>query len=291
MEKISSYIATGLRHVIEAYEKKESLTEIRMRIGKPLIINTVYGEIMPEEYGKQIIVTARDIRETMEYVSSYSLYAYEDDIKNGYITMPGGNRVGVCGKTVCENGLVKTIRNISCINIRAAHEIIGCGREPLKYIMDENGQIMHTLIASAPGCGKTTILRDIVRLVSDGGKTVAVADERSEIAACNLGIPQNDVGIRTDVLDGCPKSSGMMMLIRSMKPDVIAVDEIGGQSDIDALNYVINCGCRIIATAHATSYEELEKKNLASLFNRIIILKCGHRGVIHKVYNSEGVAI
>lgn len=153
-----------------------------------------------------VIVTPEDIKETMALVSNYSLYAYEDEIRQGYITIKGGHRVGIAGKTVLENERVKTIQYISFMNIRLSHQVKGCANQVLPYIINE-GRLCHTLIISPPCCGKTTMLRDIIRQVSESGQSVGVVDERSEIAACYLGIPQNELGIRTDVLDGCPKGA------------------------------------------------------------------------------------
>lgn len=291
VEKVSDYIAVRLRELVKTYENEKNITEIRMRSECPLIINTVKGEEIPMENGRVIMITQKDIKETLEYVSNYSLYAYEENIKNGYITMPGGNRVGVCGHVVFDGTGIKTIRNISFINIRVACQVIGCANKIMPYICRENKKIYHTIIVSAPGCGKTTLLRDVIRQLSVMGVTVGIADERSEIAACSFGIPQNDIGIRTDVLDGCPKALGMMMLIRAMNPDVIAVDEIGGEDDMNAVSYAINCGCSILATAHASDYEELTKKKMLKYFERVIILEGGTHGKIAKIYDGEGKSI
>lgn len=288
MEKVSDYIAVRLRNIVKDYEEEKKVTEIRMRAGCPLIINTTTGEEIPLEDGETVMITQKDIKETLEYVSNYSLYAYEEDIKNGYITMPGGNRVGVGGHVVFDDTGIKTIRNISFLNIRVAGQIIGCAKKIMPYIWKNTGGIYHTVIASSPGCGKTTLLRDVIRQLSDTGMTVGIADERSEIAACSFGIPQNDVGMRTDVLDGCPKALGMMMLIRSMNPNIIAVDEIGGKNDMDALGYAINCGCSILATAHASDYMELEKKQFLKYFDRVIMLEPKTHGRIAKIYDGEG---
>jgi stage III sporulation protein AA len=167
----------------------------------------------------------------------------------------------------------------------------------------EKGNCLHTLIISPPCCGKTTLLRDIIRLISDGGKdraglTVGVVDERSEIGACYMGVPQNDLGIRTDVLDCCPKAKGMLMLIRAMSPRVIAVDEVGSKEDIEAIEYVINCGCKLIATVHGNSLLDVKGKPLLKkliedkLFERYILLSNkGSVGHLEEVYDREGNGI
>ena len=211
-------------------------------------------------------ISREDVEETLQCAVRYSLYAYEEELRQGFLTVQGGHRIGVSGRVVLERGEVKTIQPVTFLNIRISHEVKGCADKILPYLYDNaTGRFRHTLILSPPRCGKTTLLRDIVRQVSDGtaryaGQTVGVVDERSEIAACFQGIPQNDVGERTDVLDCCPKAAGMMMLIRAMAPEVVAVDEIGGERDLEAMRYAMNCGCQILATVHGTSMEDVEKK-------------------------------
>ena len=199
----------------------------------------------------------------MDYIGSFSLYAYEDELRQGFLTVEGGHRSGIAGKTVIEGEKVKGISHISCSNVRVAHEKKGCADRVLPYLW-EDGRFLHTLIVSAPGCGKTTMLRDIIRQISDGeapypGLTGGVVDERSEIAGCYRGGAQNDVGIRTDVLDCCPKAEGMMMLIRSMSPEMVAVDELGDYEDIHAIESVIHCGCKLFATVHGSSIDDMKR--------------------------------
>lgn len=279
------------------------LQEIRMRIGQPLLLLYQNREYFLLETGgigrknKQVhIVTREEMRETMEYISNYSMYAYENEMKQGFLTVQGGHRVGVAGKVVIEQGIVKRISQIGMLNIRLSHEKKGCSKEILPLLMEKD-EFCHTLIISPPGGGKTTLLRDLIRTISSGKEniTVGVVDERSELAACYMGVPQNDIGFRCDVLDGCPKAEGMLMLVRSMAPDVIAVDEIGTMEDIHAILYVMHCGCKILATAHGNSLEEIKaKESFKTLLNaygfeRFVVLENRfHVGMVKGVYRADG---
>lgn len=245
------------------------------------------------------------MRKTVESFSSHSLYAYEEELRQGFFTIQGGHRIGVTGKVVLEQGMIKTMKYLSFLNVRIAHEIRGCADGILPYLYEENGskinrEIFHTLLISPPRCGKTTLLRDLIRQISNGneahhGMTISVVDERSEIGACYHGIPQNDLGIRTDVLDDCPKHLGMMMLIRTMSPQVVAVDEIGSREDLEAMEYVMNCGCKLLATVHGSSLEEIRRKPVLdrmveeAWFDRYVILdRNGTPGHVAVVLDGQG---
>lgn len=248
---------------------------------------------------EQYLVTREDLKETLEYVTGYSLYAYEDEIRQGYISVQGGHRVGVTGKVVLDRGRIMGMKYISCINVRLAHEIQGCADKVMSYIRTEKW-VANTLIISPPRCGKTTLLRDIIRQLSNGwantqGLTIGVVDERSELAGCYQGIPQNDLGMRTDVLDCCPKSEGMQMLVRSMSPDVVAVDELGCEEDFKAVDSVIHCGCKLIATAHGSCLEDVLDQPFfyklmgEKVFERYIILdKNDQAGCLKAVLDENG---
>lgn len=305
--EISKFLSPKIRGVL--YKKNvllNDLIEIRIRVGRPVIFVFSYGELFINNLGgltrdkeKACKSTIDDVEYTLDYISHCSLYAYEDEIRHGFITVKGGHRVGLAGQTIIENGKIKSLKNISFINIRLACQKKGCAMVVLPYIMKDN-MPLNTLIISPPGCGKTTLLRDVVRIISDGnaygqGINVGVVDERSEIAACYMGVPQNDVGIRTDILDSCPKKEGMMILLRSMNPKVIAVDEIGGSDDLEAIMYSIHCGCRIIATIHGESIDDIRERpivrNLVSAraFERYIVLSNSNGyGTIENIFDERG---
>lgn len=294
-EKIKKVLGSTINNILQENEIPFSkLQEIRLRIGKPLII--VSDNI---EWVLHKTIAKEELMEILEYVSNYSLYAFENELKQGFITIEGGHRVGMTGQVLIENGEVKNMKHISSMNIRISHEVLNCADIIFPYIT-QNKQICNTLLISPPRCGKTTLLRDIIRQVSDGnrwvkGCTVGVVDERSELGGCYLGVPQNQLGMRTDILDCCPKSKGMLMLVRSMAPQVIAVDEIGSAEDIHALEYAMHCGCKMLATVHGTSMEEIRKKPIleelvkSHRFERYVVLGNSHHiGEIEGIYDNRG---
>lgn len=207
--------------------------------------------------------------------------------------------MGIAGQAIVDKGEIRNLRYIASVNIRMSHEILGCA-DGLFPAITCHRRLLHTLLVSPPGCGKTTLLRDIIRQVSDGNSyvkaaTVGVVDERSEIAGCYYGVPQNHLGMRTDVLDGCPKAEGMIMMIRSMRPEVLAVDEIGEPEDVQAISYSMHCGLRMIATAHGESMEELKRKPVFSKmieekrFERYVFLE--KQGKIQSIFDAAGRVI
>lgn len=267
-------------------EYVDELQEIRLlaeqpvriiRNGKEFFLD-LSGEMREIISGNCWYIQAGELEQILNHVCNYSRYAYEEDIRQGFLTVPGGHRIGVAGQVIVgEDGKIKTIKYIRCMNIRISHEVLGAA-DVLMPLLHRNGQLFNTLIIAPPGCGKTTILRDLIRQISDGskwaaGKQVGVVDERSEIAGSFMGMPENDMGIRTDILDACPKVEGMMMLIRSMAPQVIAVDEIGSYQDAEAIAQIQKCGCKVIATMHGTSMEDVRKRGIEQdLFERFAFL-------------------
>jgi len=273
-----------------ALKNRTDLQEIRIRTGAPFYMKTGQGTFYLDEdwnftsnVKKGLICPDGLIEKILNHVCMDSVYAYQDEIKNGYLTMPGGHRMGMVGHTVLdENGNIVTIKNINCLNIRIAHEIKGVSDKVLPYLY-ENKRLKNTLIIAPPGCGKTTMLRDLIRNISNGNAfgnpmQTAIVDERGEIAGCFRGVAQNDIGKHTDILDACPKKIGMMLLVRSMAPQVIALDELGLKEEIEVLDQIMNCGCKVVATIHGEGEADLKrKKGLAYLlqnkvFERYIVM-------------------
>jgi stage III sporulation protein AA len=291
--EVLKYMPKEIKAMIEKMQPLllESMEEVRLRQNKPLILYGGGREYLIDKNGQLVFdvrnsyhCTLEDIKNAVSLITNFSLYSFEDDIRNGFVTIDGGHRVGICGKAVLENGKIRTLRDISFINYRVARQVLGAGDKVLNYILKANNTIFNTLIISPPQCGKTTILRDIVRQISGGvpsmsfkGKKVGLIDERNEIAACSQGLPKNDVGIRTDVLDGCPKAEGILIMIRSMSPEIIATDEIGRSEDAGAILDAINAGVNIITTIHGSDIDDFLRKPALerlhrNLFERYIIM-------------------
>ncbi|MDD7404223.1 MAG: stage III sporulation protein AA [Butyribacter sp.] len=309
MEKIGKILAVDVRKVLfQSQLEFFKLQEIRLRVDSPLLIVYEGKEhfldrkgMLTQKKEQAFVVSHEHVQETMEYISNYSMYAFAEEMKQGYITIRGGHRIGIAGKMIWERNGQKNLTHISCLNIRLAHQVIGCADRVMPYLFEKK-DFCHTLIISPPGCGKTTLLRDLIRQLSDGscyctGKTVGVVDERSELGACYLGQPQNDLGCRTDILDACPKADGMMMLVRSMAPKIIAVDEIGSGRDVEAMEYVMNCGVRLLATVHGNTVEEIKNKPVLGrlvrerIFQRYIVLMPDKTGGIQAVFDERGTIL
>ncbi|SHE94887.1 stage III sporulation protein AA [Clostridium fallax] len=285
MKNLQNLLLEHINEKINSLKDLDKLQEIRLKIEKPIIVN-----IGNKEYILNYIITREDIKKVLQRMSNYSIYAFEEEFKQGYITIKGGHRVGISGECVFDKGKIKTIKNIYSLNIRVAREIKGCGNKIIFNIANKD-KIYNTLIISPPKCGKTTLIRDLARLISNGnygsnisGKKVSIVDERSEIAACYHGVPQMDVGIRSDVYDNCIKSEGIMMAIRSLSPEVIICDEIGSVRDIEAVISAFNSGVKLITTIHGN--------NIKDIYNRKILKELIENKILEKVIvlsNSKGI--
>lgn len=270
-------LPAALREIMERLPSSlaETIEEIRIRQGRPLAIKTGQQECFIDRRGNAAAapgaayrVSAEDVRKTVQLISQGSLYAFEEEFRQGFLTLPGGHRVGLAGKAVLEGGALKTMRDIGSLCFRVARAVPGVATGILPHLIDRReGRLHHTLIVSPPRAGKTTVLRDLIRLLSYGvpelkipGCSLGVVDERGEIAASYAGAPQHDLGPRADVLDHCPKAVGMLMLLRSMSPHVIATDEIGCQQDIAAIWEMVCTGVSVLTTVHASRWQELEQR-------------------------------
>lgn len=294
-KEIFYILPESIRTILESMKSLENMQEVRIKVNKPLQVYLGKNEIVTE-----YIITEEDIKIILKRMSNYSIYAFEEEIKNGYITIKGGHRVGICGSCVIDNNRVRTIKNIASLNIRICREVIGCADKIMPYIVDGE-KVLNTIVISPPKCGKTTLIRDIARNFSNGfkvgyvkvlGKKVCIIDERSEIGGCSNGIPQMNVGIRTDVLDSCLKSMGIMMAIRSMSPDVIICDEIGTHKDMESILAAMNSGVNLITTIHGFGIEDLYKRSVFKeildndVFDRAIILSASKEvGKIEYIYD------
>ncbi len=281
--------------------QEESLREIRFRTGRGLVLETSTGEMLLNVSGRVVVseeeayrVTETDLKTALELLTGYSVYAFEEELRQGYFTVEGGHRIGVAGRAVVEGGRVKRLSYISFLNFRVAHECKGCS-ETLFRRLYKDGQYYHTLLFAPAGCGKTTFLRDLIRLLSNAGLRVGVADERSELAACHYGIPQHDLGLRTDVMDGCPKAEAMVMLLRSMTPQILVADEIGMEADVFAIRAAAGSGCKVVASAHGGSFEELIRNPVLRTlweerrFERYVCLEKKKNSFgVKAIYNGDG---
>ncbi|WP_124049573.1 stage III sporulation protein AA [Priestia endophytica] len=271
MESVLSVLP---QHVVELLRRyiDEDVQEIRLRINRPIELirkdEPIFYSVLPVK---------EDFAYMLSQLSQSSMYMLEEELQKGYITIKGGHRVGLAGRVITENGKVKAIRDITSLNIRIAREKIGIGESLIDSLYDRKW--LNTVIIGAPQSGKTTMLRDLARLVSTGverkripSQKVGIVDERSEIAGCLDGVPQHTFGPRIDVLDACPKAEGMMMLIRSMSPNVLIVDEVGRVEDTEAILEAVHAGVSLILTAHGSSVKDMATRpSLKALIDACII--------------------
>lgn len=290
---IIEFLGIVVKREVLKISELEEIQEIRLRINKPMEIILNNRDVLTS-----YICTEEDLRNIIQKISNYSVYAFEEEFKYGYITIKGGHRIGLCGDCVIENGQIKTIKNIASINMRVCREVINCSKNIIEYIA-ENDNLLNTILISPPKCGKTTMLRDIARTLSNGdnslklrGRKVSIIDERSEIGACYLGVPQLNVGVRTDIYDGCIKSQGIMMAIRALSPEVIICDEIGTEKDIESILLAMNSGVNVVTSIHGFGVEDFLNKKVFynaienRVFKRAIVLSNRNGvGTIEDVYD------
>lgn len=306
-EDVSKWFGENVGFILKKVEGMtlQEVEEIRLRINQPLMIRTSEKDAFLNQEGqltgpgRAYRVQQEDLAWALEKMTHSSVYAAEEDLKQGFLTLPGGHRVGVTGEVILHQGQIQTLKHISALNLRIAREIPGRGLQVLPRLLDPDGMLYHTLLISPPRAGKTTLLRDLIRLMSNGipewgqkGQTVGVVDERGELAGMWQGVPTYNLGCRTDVLDGCPKASGMGMLVRSMAPQILAMDELGHTDDVEALLDALRTGVRILSTAHASSLAEAQKRPTLShlleqgVFERLVVLSRKYGpGTIDGVYD------
>lgn len=269
--EIYPYLPKHIRRLLEAVRPEilGRAVEIRMRAHQPLLL------VLPEQDyvltesgavrfsdGKAYISTVEDVLRVVQAIAKNSFYALEEELRMGYITIDGGHRIGLAGQAIMEQGRLKAVKNINSLNIRIAREVKQCANVLMPYLFHADGRVKNCLVIAPPRCGKTTLLRDIVRNLSNGsvrysGVQVGVVDERSEIGASKNGRPTADLGCRTDILDGCPKAVGILMMIRTMAPAVVVTDELGREEDAEALAEALTAGVGVIASVHGGNVREV----------------------------------
>lgn len=295
MINIFEYFPNSIKDILYKEISEETyLEEIRFRVGKPIAL-----KINSKDKMIKYIVSSEELLKILQFVCENSIYSYQHQISEGFVTIKGGHRVGISGSCVIENGKVININYINSLNFRIARQVVGASNEIIKYILNtEKNNVKNTLIVSPPGAGKTTILKDISKQISSGinklnfeAINTGIVDERGEIAALYKGIPQNDIGIKVDVLDNVSKGIGMKMLVRTMSPQVIIADEIGGQEDVEAINYVMCSGCKGVFTAHGEKIEDLYLNSflkqllIGHVFEIIIFLDSNKKGMVKMLYS------
>ena len=264
--------------------------ELRLRTGQ--LMTAVYPEGERPIPGTEELVTGRDLELVLEIATHASVHTAQSQLSNGFFTVKGGHRIGVCGSAVVQEGYVRNLRQFSSLAIRIARQVPGAAGPVLDKLW-QDGRLQNTLLVSPPGGGKTTLLRDLIRCISDGdgcpALRVGVADERGELAAVEGGVPQLSIGSRTDVMDGCPKDKALLMLLRGMNPQVLAADEITAPGDCAALELAANCGVALLCSAHGVDLEDLRRRPLyqnlleQKIFQRLVLIRRAGAGRSYQV--------
>ena len=286
MQKVLKNLPLNIREKLIQISDLEKVTEIRLRVGKNIIM---YQGLKEQVVSYEVL--KEDLTSILKNISSNSIYSVQQDINNGFVTIEGGHRIGVVGEVVLKDDKINNIKNISSMNIRISKEHKGISDGVIDKVMQYDS-VLNTIILSPPLCGKTTLLRDLVRNISDSGKTVCVVDERCEIAPMNMSKCMLDIGKRTDVISGCPKCLGINIAVRSMAPDVVAVDEIGTKKDAEALKYLARSGVSFLATMHGNSLKDILNSDISILLEKgyikrvILLSRKNNIGTIEEIYTD-----
>lgn len=295
LDQAAQHLPATLRRRVLALPEQDRARaeELRLRLGRPLFVGYPEGE----EPLADTEVTAQTLDTVLELASGSSVHTVMAQIKTGFIPLPGGHRLGLCGTGVMEGGALSNLRSVSSVSLRVAREFQGLAKPILPKLWGEQG-LENTLILSPPGGGKTTLLRDLIRCLSAGegcpARRVGVADERGELAAMADGMPTLDVGPRTDVMDGCPKAIGLVALLRGMNPQVLAVDEITAPGDVEAALQAVGCGVSLLATAHGGTLADLERRPVyrelmaQKVFGRLVLISNEKAARRYTVTDGEG---
>lgn len=264
------------------------LREIRVRAGQSIRLSTRQGEtICPCE------PTPQQVAQMAEALCEHALYARAEEQRSGFVTLRGGHRMGLCGRVICQGQSIRALRDISSFCIRIAGQWRGAADGLIGQLTDENGFCRSTLIVGLPGMGKTTLLRDSLRRLSEAGRRVCVVDERSEIAAMCDGLPQLEVGPCTDVLDGCGKEAGLRWLLRSLSPEVLVTDELSDTLDAQAALEAIRSGVSMLATVHGRDLDSVCGRNTLyplirdRAFERYAVLDVHEVGKLAGIYDRD----
>ncbi len=287
LSRVLNYIHPSIKELINAFSFRDHITEIRLsRAQKPLVCTPYDIKVLDGLWNDEGVFDY-----SVNAITGGNLYSVIDKVKDGYITLPGGHRAGICASAVTMGKDVCNIKDISSICFRIAREIKGCGNDITAEILQDSGN-SSVLVASPPGYGKTTVLRDICRVLSGGKmdgniRKVGISDERGEIAAMHMGVPSFDIGYGAFVCDGYPKVLAISMMLRTMSPDFIVTDEIGSSEDFEAIYAASRCGVGVVASIHATEILDLRTRfgEKIRCFDKIFFIGNKQRG--HKTYGRD----